>query len=331
MPPASTQPMKESSSTSRVLLSPQDIPADIRLGITAEGSVSLTRTVEMLQWKEMSREVERTGSDGKTSKSKVYDYEKTWSSKPIDSSRFKTASAPKNPPMPLSGETFDIGEAKVGAFRLSGNDVAPLGNFAPMPLTDDSIAKVAGVFGSGKPVWLIDNQFVTGGDPEKPEIGDLRIGYSRGDLDTLSAVGGQKGDRLSRYIASNGREIFLIRKGAASAEEMFKGAIAGNNALTWGLRVLGLILMFIGFSLTFKLLSGTVGQIPVIGSLIRAGTALVSVAMTLALGSLVIAAGWIFYRPLTALAIAAIGLGVAFAMGLWGKKKAGQQTTAARS
>src|SRR5690242_11372948 len=37
----------------------QGVPADTRFGITAEGAVRLVREVEMLQWKEVAREVER--------------------------------------------------------------------------------------------------------------------------------------------------------------------------------------------------------------------------------------------------------------------------------
>ena len=57
---------------------PQDVPADIRLAVEAKGAARLTRVVEMLQWKETEREVERTGADGKTTKTKVLDYEKAW-------------------------------------------------------------------------------------------------------------------------------------------------------------------------------------------------------------------------------------------------------------
>jgi hypothetical protein len=83
---------------------PQGVPADERLGIAAEGAVTLSRNVEMYQWKETSRDVERTGSDGKTTKTTVYDYEKVWSESAIDSSTFKTASAPKNPRLPADGQ-----------------------------------------------------------------------------------------------------------------------------------------------------------------------------------------------------------------------------------
>ncbi|HRX36178.1 MAG TPA: TMEM43 family protein [Aestuariivirga sp.] len=301
---------------------PQGTPADERLGIAADGAVTLARQVEMYQWKELSREVERTGSDGKKTKQTVYDYEKVWSNSEIDSNKFKMASAPKNPAMPLPGDSFRVAEVKIGSFRLSGKSVSSLATSSALKLSDDGTAGIATAVGAGAPVWLIGNQYVVSNDPDKPEIGDIRIGYVRGDLDRASVAGAQKGDQLVPYVTSNGREIFLTQRGNATADEMFKDAIANNKVLTWVIRIGGLLLMLFGFSLSFSPLTGTLGQIPVVGGLVRGGAFLFGLAMTLALGSIVIAAGWIFYRPLLALAIAAIGIGVAFATGLIGNRRA---------
>ncbi|WP_373503596.1 TMEM43 family protein [Aestuariivirga sp.] len=300
---------------------PQDVPADTRLGLSAEGAVSLTRKVEMLQWKETSREVERTGTDGKTTKTKVYDYEKVWSASPIDSTTFKTASAPKNPAMPLSGDSFEIAAAKVGAFVIAGNAIAPLGQEKPVALTDSGIEMAAGALGGARPMWLVNNQYLSADDPDSPQVGDIRISFQRGDVSRVSIVGKQGNGKLMPYTTSNGREVFLIQAGSATAAEMFKDAIAGNKMLTWIIRIGGLVLMFIGFAMTFSPLTATLGRVPLIGGLVRGGAALVGIVLTLMLGSLVIAAGWVFYRPLLALLIVAIGVGLAVAVGMMGKKK----------
>ena len=174
---------------------PQDVPVDTRLAVSAEGAARLVRVVEMLQWKETERDVERTGTDGKTTMTKVFDYEKTWSNSEIDSSKFKTASAPKNPPMPLTGETFEIIEAKIGAFRLAGDAVAALSQNAPLQLTDAGIGQTAAAVGGTNPVWLVNNQYVAAADPDNPRAGDLRIRFERGDVSRLSAIGQQTGDK----------------------------------------------------------------------------------------------------------------------------------------
>ena len=98
---------------------------------------------------------------------------------------------------------------------------------------------------------------------------------------------------------------------------MFKEAIEGNAVLTWIIRIGGLLLMFVGFMLGFTPLTATLGRVPLIGGLIRGGASLVGLVMTLALGSIVIAMGWIFYRPLLALVILAVGAGLAVALGLF--------------
>jgi hypothetical protein len=303
---------------------PQEIPADKRLGVEAKGAMSLTRVVEMLQWKEIERDVERKDADGKVTKTKVYDYDKTWSDKLIDSSRFKMATAPKNPEMPLNGESFTVAAATVGAFTLSGNDVARLGKKTPVQLSDSGAASVVAAIGGTKPIWLVGNRFLLADNADQPQVGDIRIGYERGDVSRLSAIGKQIGGRLGPYTTSNGRDVFLIQAGNASASEMFKDAIAGNTALTWGLRVIGLLAMFFGFSLSFSPLTGTLGRLPVVGGLLRGGASLVALALTLALGSIVIALGWIFYRPLLALVIVVIGVGLAFAIGKLGKQPQAQ-------
>lgn len=293
---------------------PQDIPADARLGVTAAGAVSLTRKVEMLQWKETSKEIERTANDGTKTKTTVYDYHLDWSAAPIDSSRFKTATAPNNPPMPLTGEDFEIIAAKVGAFRLAGSAVAPLGKNTSLPLSDQGIGQAAAALGGNNPVWLVDNRYLFAADPDSPRLGDLRIGYERGDVSRLSAVGQQRGEKLQPFTASNGREVFLIQTGNASAADMFKDAIDGNIFLTWVIRAAGLVMMFFGFMLSFAPLTATLGRLPLLGGLVRGGASLVGLVMTLALGSIIIALGWIYYRPLVALVVLAIGLAGAIAV-----------------
>ena len=125
---------------------------------------------------------------------------------------------------------------------------------------------------------------------------------------------------MQAYTTSNGREVFLIQAGNASAAEMFKDAIEGNVFLTWVIRAGGLLMMFLGFMLSFAPLTGTLGRLPLIGALIRGGASLVALVMTLALGSILIAMGWIFYRPLLALAIIAVGVGAAVVLSKFGKK-----------
>ncbi len=298
----------------------QGVPADTRFGIKAEGAVRLVRKVEMLQWKEVAREVERSGGDGQTVKTTVYDYEKVWSSSPIDSSRFKTASAPKNPAMPVQGDTFDVMAAKLGVFLLDGGEVASLSRKTPLPLSDAMMRQAAAALGSEKPMWLVNDMFLSAADPDSPQVGDVRVSFERGDVLVMSAVGKQQGERLIPYVASNGKEVFLLQNGQATAEAMFKDAVTGNVILTWVLRVVGLVLMFLGFLLSFAPLTETLGRLPLLGGLVRGGAFFAALAMTLLLGGLAIGIGWIFFRPVLGIVIILAGIALAFLLGYMGKK-----------
>ena len=105
----------------------------------------------------------------------------------------------------------------------------------------------------------------------------------------------------------------MLSTGAVTAEAMFAAAHASNRMLTWGLRLLGVVLMFIGFSLLFRPLSVLADVVPFIGNVVGVGTGIVALLLSVPLSLLVISVAWIFYRPMVGvpLAIAAV-VGFAF-------------------
>ena len=65
--------------------------------------------------------------------------------------------------------------------------------------------------------------------------------------------------------------------------------------------------MFLGFSLILGPLGVLGDVIPVLGDVIRAGAAFVGILFTAAIAPLVIAIGWLWYRPLVGIAILVVG------------------------
>lgn len=300
---------------------PQDTPRDTLFGIAAEGAVTLHRKVEMLQWKEITRDVEQTGSDGKTFKTIDYRYEKVWSGTPIDSASFHGASAPQNPSMPVEGESVDVAVVKLGAFSVAGSRISPLARFAPIPLTDAGIRQASAALRSTRPVWRVNDVFVSAENPDTPEVGDVRVNFSRGDVSRVSVVGLQEGEGLNDYLASNGKAIFLAESGDVPAQAMFKTANDDNTVLTWVLRGLGLFLMFFGFMMLLSPLTETLGRLSLIGELINGGAMLAALGMTMLVGGVVIGIGWIFFRPILGIAIILCGVLLAYGIGKLGGRK----------
>jgi hypothetical protein len=65
--------------------------------------------------------------------------------------------------------------------------------------------------------------------------------------------------------------------------------------------------MLVGFGLILRPL-GVVGDvIPILGDIIRAGTGLVALLCTVAVAPVVIAIGWLWYRPLVGIAVLIAG------------------------
>jgi hypothetical protein len=302
-------------------LVPSDVPTDKTFNIGAPGALRLARKVEMYQWQEIEKEEKRKTSDGKEETIKSYVYELGWSDNPVDSSKFKNADAPKNPSMPFVGEKSTVSAATIGGFELAGSDVSYLGSNVPVTLTSDDWLNFKKGFTGAKPVWFRDNALHVSLIYGKPVLGDLRISYTRGGADQASVAGKQTGTKIGPYLTSGGRNLLLVREGVTTAAQMFDEAQSANTVMTWILRVVGLLVMFIGFKLAFSILTAIGDAIPFVGNMVRAGTSLVAFAMTMLFGALAIGIGWIFYRPLLGFGILAAGVLAMIAVSFMGRGK----------
>jgi hypothetical protein len=285
--------------------------SDPQFDIRADGALAIAREVEMYQWVEKSESKTEKNVGGSEETTTTYSYSKEWGSRRIDSSDFKVPGGHDNPDFAVPANTVTVETANVGAYTLDGSAVANLGDQKTIPLTQADVDRIAGNIATSRPVRLNQGGIYVGTSVTSPQIGDLRIHFERTDLAEASFVGRQQGDAVVAYKTSNGRDVFLSAAGKKDAAAMFEQAQTENTIITWIIRVAGLIGIFIGFQLFFGLF-GVIGDvIPFIGSLLRGGTAIIALVLTLIIGPITIAIGWIAYRPLLAFAI--IGGGIALA------------------
>lgn len=108
----------------------------------------------------------------------------------------------------------------------------------------------------------------------------------------------------------------LIAAGRVPAADMFQKAQADNSTLTWILRAVGCIVMFVGFSMIMGPLGVLADVLPILGDIVRAGTGLVAFLCTVAIAPVVIAIAWLFYRPLVSIGILAVGAGLTYGV-IW--------------
>jgi hypothetical protein len=302
-------------------VSVQSTVEDPDFGISAPGAVGVARQVEMYQWVEKSESKSEKSVGGSETTTTTYSYEKEWKGSSIDSSDFKV-SGHDNPPFAVDGARSVVDQAGLGAFRITGDEAANLGDSTKIALTAEDAARIGANIATSRPVKLNQGGLYVGNSATSPQVGDMRVTFERIDLKEASFVGRQQGDEILPYTTSNGREIFLSEAGRQDAAAMFDHAQTENTIITWIIRAAGMIGLLIGFNLLFGLFSIIADILPFLGSIVGFGTGLIALILTLIVGPTVIAIGWFAYRPLLALAIIGGGVAIAFGIGYLRRKSA---------
>lgn len=277
---------------------------DPDFGVRAERALRIVRSVEMYQWQEQSRSETRTNLGGSQETVTTYNYTRAWSAQQIDSSRFRQSEGRFNPQMRYAARDTVAAEARLGARRLTETQLRGLGEARPLPLDASTFMAPAGAM-------VIDGGLYLGRNPQSPQIGDLRIRFSVVPAESASVVAAQRGDGFAPYQTRAADRVMMLRTGEEPAAAMFQAAEEGNTIMTWALRAFGVFLMFTGFSMIFRPLSVVGSVVPVIGSILGAGTGLVAGILTFVIAPVVIAVAWIFHRPLTGIIVLLAGLTVA--------------------
>jgi len=99
----------------------------------------------------------------------------------------------------------------------------------------------------------------------------------------------------------------MVSGGNLPANQMFKEAEQANTVVTWVLRGVGLLLLFIGFTLFMGPVAVLADVIPFLGSIVRMGTGIIAFFLAVVAGTITIAIAWFYYRPLLGIAILAVG------------------------
>ena len=285
---------------------------DPEFNVKTDG-LSLRRQVEMYQWKEHEKSTSKDKLGGGTETVTTYEYARTWSSNAIDSSSFKHPMNHENPSMNYKSESFNT-DAMLGDFYLDRSVVSYIGaskTYAGL----NTMPNQVGVAHNYKSYLYI------GMNPSTPMVGDIKITYKYAPAGLYTFAGKEEGKKLIHYETSNGKSFIFARNGRVSAQTIFKEEFDANATLTWILRGVGLVLMFIGFTMFMGLIATLAKVIPMLGSLASGVTSIVAGIFTLILGSFVIALAWFSSRPIMSLIIIAVGVGIAFALGIFGKKK----------
>jgi hypothetical protein len=282
----------------------------------------------MYQWKEEKKTETRKNPGGSEETITTYSYVQGWSESPVNSREFKEPQGHGNPPMRFRSGEFAGGDVSLGAFRPGQQIVRELS--ANQKVSVDATTVDALRQRLIERVQEHDGMFYLGENPASPRIGDMRISYRVAPNGPVSIIGQQTGSDFTQYQTKAGDRLLIVRAGTISAADMFKDAMTGNMILTWVLRLLGALLIYVGFRMILNPLVVVADVVPLIGNILGAGASLVSLAATAVLAPLVIAIAWFWYRPLISVIVIAVGVAAAFGFKrLAARKVAAQQVAPA--
>jgi hypothetical protein len=159
---------------------------------------------------------------------------------------------------------------------------------------------------------LSSNSIYVGKIPSSPQVGDIRITYKEVKPMNISLVANQINNTFEPYYAKAGGTIELLTSGIHSNEAMFQQAEKSNTILTWILRGAGFLVMLMGFQLIFGPLSVFADVLPILGSIVGAGTGFIAAMIAGILSCLTIGIAWIVYRPIIGIIMLAISGGIGF-------------------
>ncbi len=308
----------------------QETLRDPEFAIELPGALRLVRHVQMYQWQETKETTEEEKIGGSVETTTTYDYEKVWASRPIDSKDFQEAGHGNPTLWPLKSREALPQTVNVGAFRLSETQIRALGQEKALELPatyqlpeipeellafyDAPAVLNNEIYFSVKPQDAPKAETATEAaeavppqkettavsNPAHPQIGDLKVTFRLVESHDVSLVYVQKGDSFAPYQAKTGT-VALLADGIFTADQMFATAQSANSTIAWILRLVGFLLVFLGFQAIFRPIQVLASVLPFLGRMVGTGTSIISFLLALPISLLVIALAWLFYRPVLAI------------------------------
>jgi len=284
-------------------------PGDPDFGIEAKDALRLKREVLIYQWIEKKNIDKKKKVGGSIEKTTEYTYQKEWSSKLHTSDGFKMKEGHQNPLSVKYAEfTQTVEKAQLGDLFINHTLLQKLNDFIPFDVPN-GISNGQRIQENNKD-HLHYVQYIGKGNPSSPQIGDLKIRYYQVPSSDYSLIGKFSNQQISSFLTKNSHQILLIKKGLHSKEDMFNNAHSSNSTTMWLLRLFGLLIMFSGWYMIGKPLVVVGDVIPIIGNIIGAGLSVFSGVLSLTLSLTIIAFAWLFYRPILAIGLFIVAVGI---------------------
>ncbi len=302
------------------------IDPDFGIGVTG---VKLVRKVEYYQWVEKSKSTTKDKVGGSQETTTTYTYEKKWVSSPVNSEEFHDPEYQGANRIKIVVDDLRQTAENVtfGAYRLSKSQIASISGEQPYVFSESDTERITNELFKEEcqadttlSVKIQNNVVSFGRKTGTPEVGDVRVTFTKVLPCEVSLMAQVSGDTFVPFTAKNGKSFDVLQTGVLSADQMYEGQHSANKMWLWILRILGIFLVIGGLKGIFGFLETLAKVVPFIANIIGAGVGLVCSLVGFAWSFIVIAIAWLAYRPV--LGISLIVIAVALIVLLARKKKA---------
>ncbi len=222
--------------------------------LNAGNYIIVRRSVEMYAYEETEHSRTQDNFGGSSTTTYTYSYAKKWVSSPQKSTSFKGDSTEKPGDIPSGydswidampeNNTSNAEGLSIGRYALSGTP--SFSGDTSLALTSE-LVNISGVSNSALSgnYILIGNQ--AGISSGEPKLGDIRISYKTISADdTGMLLGAVSGEGISAFSTPKNNTLYRFFSEASSRDQMISILETEHKTLTWILRLIGWLMMFMG-------------------------------------------------------------------------------------
>jgi hypothetical protein len=258
--------------------------------------VAVQRKVEMYAWDEDSSTSSSSNVGGSSTNKTTYTYKRDWVTHPGTTSSFKVPQGHENPSLPFEDQLTRARSAKIGAYGIDLSSIDVSGT-TPIALNASNTTLGQGAVLAGNYV------FVGKGSAQAPQVGDVRVSYSALASGVSATVFGKlDGATVTAYVDRNNSRLFRVFPG--TRDEAVGTLSSEYQTLTWILRGVGFLMMWIGLTMLFGPFTTLLDFIPLFGMVGRTLVGVIAFPIALVLSAVTILVSMVLHNVVVLLLVA---------------------------
>jgi len=256
-------------------------------------------------WEETTSETSETKLGGSEEVTTTYSYEKVWTAHPQKSSGFKIPEGHENVHRTLKSQSASVKNADIEGYTLRVSSLS-LPSFSDITLTSENIIP-SEEYSLASPGFL----YAGSGTLQNPQIGDVRISYTglAYPLERATVFGkiNTESKTIDAYYGKKDKKFYrLFESGREGALETLRFE---HKLLTWGLRLVGFVLMWAGMMMILAPISVFLDVVPIFGTISRSALGFMTGIIAFVLSLITILVSMIVHNIYVLIAVLILALG----------------------